>query len=134
MAPRSRPAILDPSTNNPFAHPSGWLGRLAGRFMLWTNKHDGVLDVLGVQPGQDILEIGYGPGGLIRQLAERTDAASVRGVDPSPEMRDQAIRHNRRAVRAGRAQLDLGTADRTGLPTPASTVWSRCETSQYVAR
>ena len=116
MAPQSRPAILDPSTNNPFAHPSGRLGRLAGRFMLWTNKHDGVLDVLGVQPGQDILEIGYGPGGLIRQLAERTDAASVRGVDPSPEMRDQAIRHNRRAVRAGRAQLDLGTADRTGLP------------------
>ena len=84
--------------------------------MLWTNKHDGVLDVLGVQPGQDILEIGYGPGGLIRQLAERTDVATVRGVDPSPEMRDQAIRHNRRAVRAGRAQLDLGTADHTGLP------------------
>jgi ubiquinone/menaquinone biosynthesis C-methylase UbiE len=116
MTPQSRPAILDPSTNNPFAHPSGWLGRLAGRFMLWTNKHDGVLDILGVQPGQEVLEIGYGPGGLIRQLAERTEAASIRGVDPSPEMRDQARRHNRRAVRAGRVQLDLGTADRTGLP------------------
>ena len=38
MAPR--PGILDPSTNNPFAHPSGWLGRLAGWFMLWNNKHD----------------------------------------------------------------------------------------------
>ena len=114
MAPQSR--LLDPSTNNPFAHPSGLLGRLAGRFMLWTNKHDGVLDVLAVQPGQDVLEIGYGPGGLIRQLAERTDAASIRGVDPSPEMRDQARRYNRRAVRSGRAQLDLGTADRTGLP------------------
>jgi SAM-dependent methyltransferase len=30
-------------------------------------------------------------------------------------MRDQAGRHNRRAVRAG-VRLDLGTADRTGLP------------------
>jgi ubiquinone/menaquinone biosynthesis C-methylase UbiE len=30
-------------------------------------------------------------------------------------MRDQARRHNRKAVRAGRVRLDLGTADRTGL-------------------
>jgi ubiquinone/menaquinone biosynthesis C-methylase UbiE len=112
MAPK--PKILDPSTNNPFAHPSGWLGRMAGRFMLWTNKQDDVLGVLAVEPGHDVLEIGYGPGGLIRLLAERTDAASIRGVDPSPEMREQASRHNRKA--AGRIRLDLGTADRTGLP------------------
>jgi SAM-dependent methyltransferase len=111
-----KPAILDPSTNNPFAHPSGWLGRIAGRIMLWINKQDDVLGVLGVQPGDDVLEIGHGPGGLIRLIAERTDAASVRGVDPSPEMRDQAGRHNRKALDAGRVRLDLGTADRTGLP------------------
>ena len=84
--------------------------------MLWTNKQDDVVGVLGVQPGDDVLEIGYGPGGLIRLLAERTDAVSIRGVDPSPEMRDQAGRHNRKAVHAGRVRLDLGTADRTGLP------------------
>jgi ubiquinone/menaquinone biosynthesis C-methylase UbiE len=109
-------AILDPSTNNPFAHPNGWLGRLAGRLMLWTNKHDDLIEVLDVRPGDDILEVGYGPGGFIRLLSERTDAASIRGVDPSPEMRDQASRHNRKAIRAGRVRLDLGTADRTGLP------------------
>lgn len=112
----AKPGILDPSTNNPFAHPRGWLGRIAGRFMLWTNKQDDVFDVLDVQPGDDVLEIGHGPGGLIRLIAERTDAASIRGVDPSPEMRDQAGRHNRKALRAGRVRLDLGTADRTGLP------------------
>jgi SAM-dependent methyltransferase len=116
MAPHPRPGILDPSTNNPFAHPSGWLGRLAGRLMLWTNSQDDVLGVVGVQPGDDVLEIGYGPGGLIRLLAERNDAASIRGVDPSAEMRDQATRHNRQAVRAGRVRLELGTADTTGLP------------------
>ncbi len=116
MAPQPRPGILDPSTNNPFAHPSGWLGRLAGRFMLWTNKQDDVVGVLGVQSGDDVLEIGYGPGGLIRLLAERTDAASIRGVDPSPEMRDQATATQPEAVRTGRVRLDLGTADRTGLP------------------
>src|SRR3954469_17922951 len=92
MAPHRRLGILDPSTNNPFAHPSGWLGRLAGRWMLWNNKQDDVVGVLGVQPGEDVLEIGYGPGGLIRLLAARTDAASIQGVDPSAEMRDQARR------------------------------------------
>lgn len=116
MAPRPKPGILDPSTNNPFAHPRGWLGRLAGRLMLWTNKQDDVVGVLDVRPGDNVVEIGYGPGGLIRQLAEHTDAACIRGVDPSPEMRDQANRHNRKAVQSGRVQLDLGTADRTGLP------------------
>src|SRR5258705_13359950 len=115
MAPQPRLGILDPSTNNPFAHPSGWLGRLAGRLMLWTNSQDDVVGVLGVQPGDDVLEIGYGPGGLIRLLAERTDAASIRGVDPSAAMRDQATRHNRQAVRAGRVRLEHGTADRTRL-------------------
>jgi ubiquinone/menaquinone biosynthesis C-methylase UbiE len=84
--------------------------------MLWTNKQDDVLGVMGVQRGDDVLEIGHGPGGLIRLIAERTDAASIRGVDPSPEMRDQASRRNRKAVRAGRVRFSLGTADRTGLP------------------
>jgi ubiquinone/menaquinone biosynthesis C-methylase UbiE len=116
MASRSRPGILDPTTNNPFAHPSGWRGRLAGRLMRLTNKQDDVIGVLDVQPGQDVLEIGYGPGGLIRLLAARTEAATIRGVDPSREMRDQARRHNRKDVRSGRVRLDLGTADRTGLP------------------
>jgi SAM-dependent methyltransferase len=116
MAPQRRLGILDPKTNNPFAHPSGWLGRLAGRIMRWTNKQDDVVGVLDVQPGDDVLEVGHGPGGLIKLLAERTQAASIRGVDPSPEMRDQASRHNRKAVRDGRVRFDLGTADRTGLP------------------
>jgi ubiquinone/menaquinone biosynthesis C-methylase UbiE len=114
MAPK--PGILDPSTNNPFAHPSGWLGRMAGRIMLWTNKQDDIVGVLDIQPGDDVLEIGHGPGGLVRLIADRTDAASIRGVDPSPEMRDQAGRHNRNAVRAGRVRLGHGTADRTRLP------------------
>jgi len=89
---------------------------LGQRFLVDRLVLQAILEAAELSEVDDVLEVGYGPGGLIRLLAERTQAASIRGVDPSPEMRDQAGRHNRKAVRAGRVRLDLGTADRTGLP------------------
>jgi SAM-dependent methyltransferase len=83
--------------------------------MLLTNKQDDVVDVLDVQTGQRVLEIGYGPGGLIRLLVARTEAEHIIGVDPSQAMKDVATRANRAAIRAGRVELRLGSADRTGL-------------------
>ncbi|MER5933529.1 methyltransferase domain-containing protein [Streptomyces sp. NPDC002054] len=102
---------------SPFARPRGMRGRAAGRFMWWTNKQhqEDVLGALDIRPQDRVLEVGYGPGGLLRLLATRTEAAVIRGVDPSAEMRAAATRANRAAVRAGRVTLGLGTADRTGL-------------------
>ncbi|MFI7704577.1 class I SAM-dependent methyltransferase [Nonomuraea sp. NPDC049480] len=95
--------------NSPFASPSGLIGRLAGRFMYYTNRQDEVLRVLGVRPGEHVLEVGYGPGALIRLLG-RTGAGRVCGVDPSPDMLTMASR------RAGGAELRVGTASDTGFP------------------
>ncbi|WP_314177732.1 class I SAM-dependent methyltransferase [Streptomyces winkii] len=110
----SRSWVTDRPVTSPFAHPAGVRGRLAGRFMLWTSRQDDVLDLLDVRPGQEVLEVGYGPGALVRRLAARTGAAVIRGVDPSAEMREAAGRTNRAAVRAGRVCLGLGTAEATG--------------------
>src|SRR5215467_1656407 len=101
---------------SPFALPAGIRGRLAGWFMLITNKQDQLLPVLDVRPGDEVLEIGHGPGGLIRLLSGRTEARLIRGVDPSPEMVAHATQINRAAVRSGRVQLSLGSAEQTGLP------------------
>jgi SAM-dependent methyltransferase len=90
--------------DSPFALPTGLMGRLAGRVMIYTNDQKDVLGLLAVRPGEHVLE-----GALLRLLA-RTEAARVVGVDPSPEMRDLAAR------RARRAEPMLGTADRTGQP------------------
>lgn len=116
MEAQPRSAIFDPMANNPFAQPKGLLGRIAGRIMLWTNKQDEVVGLVGVRPGDRVLEVGYGPGGLVRLLAERTDAASIIGVDLSPAMLKAATKHNQAGIRSGRVQLGVGTADRTGLP------------------
>ncbi|MEU6665890.1 methyltransferase domain-containing protein [Streptomyces sp. NPDC046727] len=83
--------------------------------MLWTNRQDEVLEVLDVRPGDRVLEVGFGPGGLLRLLVSRTEAAHIVGVDPSPTMRAAATRPNHAAVRSGRMTLVLGTAERTGL-------------------
>src|SRR5689334_15102831 len=97
----------DRPTNSPFARPRGWRGRLAGRFMLWTNRQGDLVDLLDVRPGDRVLEVGYGPGGLIRLLLERTEAATVIGVDPSPEMRDLASRRDiERALRDQFGRVD----------------------------
>jgi ubiquinone/menaquinone biosynthesis C-methylase UbiE len=102
--------------SSPFALPTGLAGRLAGRIMLWTNRQRDLLKLLDVRPGDHVLEVGYGPGGLLRLLAAHTRAERIYGVDPSSVMLDAASHANRAAVRDGRMRLAVGTADQTGLP------------------
>ncbi|TDC91323.1 methyltransferase domain-containing protein [Saccharopolyspora aridisoli] len=83
--------------------------------MLWTNRQEEVLGLLDVRAGAEVLEVGYGPGGLIR-LLEPTRARRICGVDPSPQMRDVASRPHSEEVLAGRIDLRLGTAADTGFP------------------
>lgn len=104
-----KPWSTDKPVRSTFALPNGRTGRLAGRLMLLLNRQRDVLDLLDVQPGSDVLEVGYGPGGLIR-LLRQTPARRIRGVDPAPEMRDLARRRN------PGADLRLGTAEQTGFP------------------
>lgn len=102
--------------SSPFAIPRGLRGRLAGRIMLWTNRRQReLLDLLDIRPGERILEVGYGPGTLIR-LLRRTPASQICGIDPSPEMRAMAVSVGGPNHSAGRVDLRLGTADHTGFP------------------
>jgi ubiquinone/menaquinone biosynthesis C-methylase UbiE len=110
----TRSWALDGPVTSPFARPRGLAGRLAGRFMLLTNKQQDVVELLDVRPGSSVLEVGYGPGGLVRLLRERTPATRICGVDPSREMRAMARRRNREA--ADRVDLRVGSVDCTGFP------------------
>ncbi len=97
-----------------FALPSGLRGRLAGHLMLWTNPQRDLPDLMDIQVGDQVLEVGYGPGALIRLLA-RTPAGQISGVDPSPQMWDMASRQTRAEVAAGRIDLRIGTAEHSGF-------------------
>src|SRR5215813_9679142 len=76
-----------------FARPRGPLGALAGWLMAHMPKREHeawLLQLLEVWPGDAIVEVGFGSGVMIAQLAERLADGRIAGVDPSPVMLRQA--------------------------------------------
>ncbi len=69
------------------------------------------VSLLGVQPTDRVLEIGFGPGVAVAELV-RAGAGHVYGIDHSAVMLRQATRRNAAAIRAGRVTLVNATVDR----------------------
>lgn len=97
-----------------FGRPQGVLGRLGGIVMARTNAAFGawVAGLLDVGPGDRVLEVGFGPGVIIRHLSRLAPDGRVAGVDPSPEMLGQARARNAAGIEAGRVDPRPGTAER----------------------
>ena len=101
-----------------FRNPRGLLGRIAGFLMVLTNRQVNrfVVEMLDVQAGDRVLEIGFGPGACIAMLTERATNGLVAGVDPSPTMVAQAGARNRAALGSGRVELKVGSV--SAIPYP----------------
>jgi len=95
-------------------HPRG----AAGRVTAWEMAHRPsnrqrsawVVSLLGVQPADQVLEAGFGPGLAIAALV-RAGAGHVYGFDHSGVMLRRASRRNAAAIRAGRVTLVRASAD-----------------------
>ena len=98
-----------------FGKPSGPLGFLAGLIMQLRPsnrlRNARTLDLLEIRPEERILEIGFGPGLAVARAAELAWKGKVVGIDHSALMVEQAARRNASAIRAGRVELLLGSAD-----------------------
>lgn len=95
-----------------FAHPTGWVGWLAGHLMGTTNKTRGswVRSLLDLQPADTVLEIGFGSGTDVRRVSLITQRGFVAGIDLSQVMLRQAQKRNAEAIRAGRVALRQASA------------------------
>ena len=93
-----------------FRRPEGLGGRIMGRVMEAINRAPNQLAIaaLDVSPADVILELGFGPGCAIEELAARAPLGLVYGVDPSREMFARACRRNREPIAGGRVQLAQG--------------------------
>jgi SAM-dependent methyltransferase len=106
--------VLDRDVIGQARHPRGAAGRVAAWEMAHrpSNRQRSrwVVSLLGVQPADKVLEIGFGPGLAIAELA-RAGAGHVYGIDHSGVMLRQASRRNAAAIRAGRVTLIRASVD-----------------------
>jgi SAM-dependent methyltransferase len=96
--------------------PSGLVGRVIGERMRrqHTPETDWSIGLLGLQPADRLLEIGFGAGRGLALALERVNQGRVVGVDLSPAMVRAAARRNRTALDCGRLALLRG--DLANLP------------------
>jgi SAM-dependent methyltransferase len=97
-------------------HPRGIAGWAIGRMFAHrpSNRRRNIwaVSLLDVRPTDRVLEIGFGPGIAIAELAARATRGHVFGVDHSQAMVRQAARRNAAAVRAGRVHLTRASVER----------------------
>ncbi|HZM84121.1 MAG TPA: methyltransferase domain-containing protein [Candidatus Limnocylindrales bacterium] len=99
-----------------FGRPRGVAGRMAG----WVMAHRGsnrrrnvwVVSLLAVRPTDRVLEVGFGPGLAVAELARHATRGRVYGIDHSEVMLAQAGRRNAVAIRANRVVLRHAPVDR----------------------
>lgn len=94
-----------------FGKPTGTEGEQVGLMMAEANAaiNSWAVSLLDIKANENVLEIGFGPGLAIQELAERTPARFIAGVDHSEIMLTQASTRNVRAIQDGRVELKLGS-------------------------
>jgi ubiquinone/menaquinone biosynthesis C-methylase UbiE len=97
--------------NAQFAHPEGLLGRFVGMILALKNRERNAwtISMLDIQPSDQVLEIGFGPGQAIQEVAKLTPNGFVAGIDLSDTMVMQASKRNSAAIRSGRVLLQQGS-------------------------
>ncbi|MDP8930740.1 MAG: methyltransferase domain-containing protein [Actinomycetota bacterium] len=99
-----------------FGHPRGLAGRMAGWVMAHRRSNQQrnrwVVSLLEVRPADRVLEVGFGPGLAVAELAHRATQGRVYGIDHSEVMVQRASRRNHAAIRAGHVELVHASVDR----------------------
>lgn len=115
-APAAPTAALDPDRSlwhrlgAQLAHPEGPWGVLTGRLMARINArpYRHAIAALGPYPDHRVLEIGFGPGAGLAELARRVTRGHVAGLEGSQAMLELARARNAEAIAGGRVSLAAG--------------------------
>lgn len=92
-----------------FGKPTGKVGRLIGIVMQFKNRKriNWALKLVNVQPNDKILEIGFGPGIAINQMAKKTHSGYIAGIDHSAEMFKLAYQRNSKYIQSYEHNVEL---------------------------
>ncbi len=94
-----------------FGDPRGPLGWLAGKLMARGNIdiNQLALEALDLQPGDHVLEIGFGPGVTLAEIAKQAGDGFVAGIEPSETMLREAAGRLKEHIEAGSVELKSGS-------------------------
>jgi SAM-dependent methyltransferase len=106
---------LEDAVRSMFHRPSGLTGRVSGWLMAhrFSNRIRNLWAVSLLEAKRDdrVLEIGFGPGLAITELSRIAVDGYVCGIDHSELMVRQAAKRNAEAIKIGRVELRLGSAE-----------------------
>jgi ubiquinone/menaquinone biosynthesis C-methylase UbiE len=108
-----KPAMNAEEVARQLRQPEGADGVKMGLTMNKSNAviYQMVLDFLKIQPGEKILEIGFGNGHFIPALFERQASFRYTGLDMSATMVEEASRVNEARIQDGSVVLRQGTTE-----------------------
>jgi SAM-dependent methyltransferase len=92
-----------------FRKPEGFLGIIISNLMIAGNKsaYKTLIKDLAIQPGDKILEIGYGPGIGVELISKRYEA-DMYGIDFSELMYKRAAKRNKKFIKDNKVHLFFG--------------------------
>lgn len=98
-----------------FGNPHGFVGKICCVIMNVINRamYKNTVSAMDIKSGDKVLDIGYGNGYLLQLIYKKCNA-ELYGIDISEDMKIQATKRNKKAVKNG--QLFLRVGDCCDLP------------------
>lgn len=89
------------------AHPDGFYGQVVSSYadMTFEAVNQWAVNLMALQPGESVLEVGFGSGRAIQAMAAIPGIGSIVGIDNSTLMVQQATALNEQAIREGKVRL-----------------------------
>ena len=93
-----------------FKKPKGILGRYVSDIMVKRNweRYEELIKLMNIQQNEKILEIGYGPGLGVFNIARRNESCRIDGIDFSKLMHKKATKLNNSFIKKDRVKLMYG--------------------------
>jgi SAM-dependent methyltransferase len=89
------------------ANPEGFYGEVVGDYInaAFEGLNEWVIHFIDIQSQDQILELGFGPGFAIKNMASKTQSGLVIGIDNSSLMVQKATALNHQAIQEGKVRL-----------------------------
>ena len=93
-----------------FGNPRGIIGKICCIIMNVINKkmYTKTVSLIKLPQSSKILDIGYGNGYLLKILDKCRKKYDLYGIDISEDMKNQAIKKNKKSMKEGRLHLEIG--------------------------